>query len=684
MAKPIKNIIDEYNKLCDRVKSYSDSYYYEDTPKVSDAEFDILFDQLKSIEDKYPEIIREDSPTQVVASPIPDTSQKVASPLPEVSKRFAPLVHRVAMLSLQKVSTTEEFIEFDKRVKNLLEKSDDIEYLTEPKLDGLAVELVYENGTFMRGSTRGDGTVGEDITANLKTIKNIPLKLSDKTAKLYPLLEVRGEVIMKLSEFEKLNKKLVSEEIAPLANPRNGAAGSLRQLDATITASRPLLFYAYGISDTTLPKLTTQQKVIEFLSNENFLINDLIYMGESAHEVEVIFDKLEKKRPELDYEIDGMVIKVNSFEEQALLGQIARAPRWAVAWKFAAEEAETILEDVEFSVGRTGVITPVANFRPVKVGGVMVSNASLHNEDELQNLDVRIGDTVVIKRAGDVIPKVIRVVKEKRTKSSKIIKFPTTCPSCGEHIYRPEEEAAYRCVNSSCPAQLEGRIFHFASKGGFDIVGLGDKLARQLIDEKIILDPSDLFYLTKEILLPLERMAEKKADNLLAELERSKTTSLPKIIYALGIIGVGESVAVLLAEEFKSFEKLQSATLEALNEINGIGPNIAQNIVEFLSSESNQKMLQKMKDAGVLFEDYINKNKSDSLKNKIFVITGTLSKPRNYYKNLILENGGKVSSSVSAKTSYLLAGEDAGSKLEKANKLSVQVITVDELITLIS
>ncbi len=536
----------------------------------------------------------------------------------------------------------------------------------------------------MRGSTRGDGTVGEDITNNIKTIKNIPLKLSDRTAKMYPLLEVRGEVIMKLSAFDKLNAKLESEELPLLANPRNGAAGSLRQLDASITASRPLTFYAYGISDSNLDKLPTQQKVIEFLSDEKFLINDLIYVGESSHEVQVIFGNLEKVRPELDYEIDGMVIKVNSFEKQEILGQIARAPRWAVAWKFSAEQAETLLEDVEFSVGRTGVVTPVAKLRPVKVGGVTVSNASLHNEDELKSLDIYIGDIVIVERAGDVIPKVIRVNLEKRKGSRRSISFPKSCPSCGEKIYRLEDEAAYRCVNLSCPAQLEGRIFHFASKGGFDIVGLGDKLARQLIDEEMVKDLSDIYYLTKETLLPLERMAEKKADNLLGQINNSKETILPKAIYALGIIGAGESVALLLAEHFVSFAKLQDATLEELTEISGVGPNIAMNIVEFFKSESNQNMLAKMVSAGVLFPDYVDKKSSQLFKNKTFVITGTLSKPRNHFKNIILDNGGKVSGSVSSSTNYLLAGENAGSKLVKAKKLEIEILEEQAFTKLIS
>ena len=660
MSKPDKKLIEEIEKLREEINRHNRLYYVEDNPSISDAEYDKLFDRLVEIEELHPELVTIDSPTQRIGS--------------KPSKKFEPLVHRIPMLSLQKVTSVEEFYEFDKRIKKELETEEDIQYITEPKLDGLAVELVYENGIFTKGSTRGDGTTGENITANLKTISTIPLKLSDKTSAKYPLLEIRGEVIMRLSAFEKLNKKFADENLPLLANPRNGAAGSLRQLNSSITAKRPLIFYAYGISDTSLHGLDTQQKVIEFLSDEQFLINDKIYVADSADEIVVIFDNLTKDRPKLDYEIDGMVVKVNKFVEQTLLGQISRAPKWAVAWKFTAEQAETILESVEFSVGRTGIITPVARLKPVKVSGVMVSNASMHNEDIINELNIRIGDTVIIERAGDVIPKVVSVVDVKRAKSSKKISFPKNCPSCDEPITRPEGEAAYRCINTACPAQLEGSLFHFASKGGFDIVGLGDKLARQLIKEKLVSDPSDLFYLTKTQLLPLELMADKKAENLLAEIESSKKSELNKIIFALGIIGVGESAAKLLAEHFVSFEKLMKAEQDELNDIDGIGPIIASNIYTFFNNHGNQQMISKMKIAGVLFSDFQSSAKSATFSGKTFVITGTLSQPRNHFKNLIEENGGKVSGSVSAKTDYLLAGSDAGSKLSKAEKLGIKIL----------
>jgi DNA ligase (NAD+) len=664
MTSPDNKIIEELKQLREKINTHNRLYYIDDNPKITDTEYDKLFDRLLEIENKFPRLITVDSPSQRVGH--------------APSKKFEQLNHRISMLSLQKVTTPDEFRDFDRRVRDGLNENDIVRYVAEPKLDGLAVELVYKNGVFVSGSTRGDGTTGENITDNLKTVKNIPLKLSEKTAKRYPLLEVRGEIIMKLSAFRKLNRKLESNDQPVLANPRNGAAGSLRQLDSRITASRPLLFYAYGISDINLPGLKEQSDVFELLSSEMFTINNLIYVADDVDEVEVVFNNLDHDRQKLDYEIDGMVIKVNDFSQQEKLGQISRAPRWAVAWKFAAEQTETIIDDVEFSIGRTGIITPVAKLKPVNVSGVTVSNASLHNEDELNRLDIHIGDTVIIQRAGDVIPEVVEVITEKRHKNPKKVIYIKRCPSCNQKIVRLEGEAAHRCFNPACPAQLEGHLFHFASKGGFDIVGLGDKLARQLISEKLVLDPADLFFLTKEQLLPLDLMADKKADNILSEIERSKQTVLPKIIYALGIEGVGESAARILAVRFTSFEKFQNATEDELIEISGIGPNIAANIVNFFKHDGTKNMLSKMIKAGVKFPVYGSTSKSVRFEDQTFVITGTLSQSRDYYKNLIEENGGKVSGSVSSKTNYILAGESAGSKLDKANKLGVEVLNEEQ------
>jgi len=669
MPKPPNKVVAELEKLKEEINYHNRLYYVEDKPTISDAEYDRLFDRLLAIEKQYPQLVTPDSPSQRVGF--------------APSKKFEAAVHRRPMLSLQKVTTIDEFVEFDRRVREGLEMTDDMEYVTEPKLDGLAVELVYEKGLFVRGSTRGDGFTGEDITPNLKTIRNIPLKLSEKAAKMYPLLEVRGEIIMRRSAFLKLNRQLEEQNQAPLANPRNGAAGSLRQLDSSITASRPLIFYTYGISETILKSLDRQSITTNFLKNEGFLVNDYVRTVRGVTGVESEFAALSRIRSELDYDIDGMVIKVNRFADQDLLGQISRAPRWAVAWKFAAVQAETVIEEVEFSVGRTGVITPIAKLRPVKVSGVKVSNASLHNEDEVNRLDVRIGDTVTVQRAGDVIPEVVGTIVERRPEDAMKVKFPGKCPSCGGPLVRPEGEAAHRCVNAACPAQVEGRLFHFASKGGFDIEGLGGKLARQLIKQLLVKDPADLFFLTKEQLLPLELMADKRAQNLLDAIDRSRATELPKIIYALGIIGVGEAAAKLLAEQFGSFEKLEHASIKELEQIQGIGPVIACNIRDFFDNEGNRRMLRKMRQGGVAFPAY-KRTVDGNLAGKTFVITGTLSKPRIHFKNLIVQHGGKVAGSVSSLTDYLLCGVDPGSKLDMAKKLGIEIIDEDSLPWLLS
>lgn len=665
MATPDKKTKQEYEQLKNEIEEHNRHYYIEDDPQISDAEYDKLFDRLLEIESKYPELVSSDSPSQRVG----------AAP----SKKFESVKHRVAMLSLQKVTSKDEFAEFDRRVHDGLETDADIEYVIEPKLDGLAVELVYEDGEFTLGSTRGDGQTGENITPNLKTIRNLPLKLSDKAAKKYPLLEVRGEVIMKLSAFAKLNAKLEDNGQQTLANPRNGAAGSLRQLDSRVTAGRPILFFAYGIADQSLDGLPTQWDVIELLKAEKFSINDRVTKVKGVDGVAKAFEKLEEDRPELDYEIDGMVIKVNSFADQQTLGQISRAPRWAVAWKFKAELAQTKLKDVEFSVGRTGQVTPVAKLKPVKVSGVTVSNASMHNEDELERLDVRIGDTVVVRRAGDVIPEVVEVVIDKRPKGAKKITYPKNCPVCESELVRPEGEAAHRCPNIACAAQVEGRLFHFASKGGFDIEGFGEKLAKQLIKEKLVKDPADLFFLKKDDLLPLDLMADKKAENLLGQIEKCRSAPLPRALYALGIFGVGESAARLIAEHFQTLDRLMAASEDDIIEIQGIGPTIAKNIVAYFANDGNREMIGKLKKGGVKFPKYESERSSGPLSGKTFVITGTLSKPRSHFKNVIEQNGGKVTGSVSNKTDYLLCGEDPGSKRDKAEKLEVPILDEDGL-----
>jgi len=658
-----EHIRSEHAKLVEEINEHNYRYYVLDDPRISDAEYDRLFDRLLEIEKEYSDLVTPDSPSQRVGAP--------------PSKRFESVAHRIPMLSLQKVTNLEEFSDFDRRMRNGIEAPDDtkIEYTFEPKLDGLAVELVYENGRLIIGSTRGDGATGENITANLRTIPSIPLNLSDTAAEKYPLLEVRGEVIMRKSDFARLNKAQEEAGLAPFANPRNAAAGSVRQLDSRVTAERRLMFYAYGISATDLPGLESHWKVMEFLRTERFPVNDHFELVAGIDEVAERFEKLERIRPELDYEIDGSVIKVNDFSAQATLGQVSRAPRWAIAWKFAAETAETILEDVLFSVGRTGVVTPVAMLQPVRVGGVEVKRASLHNEDELIAKDVRIGDRVVIRRAGDVIPEVVRVIDERRTGDETPVTFPDKCPSCDEPIHRPKGEAAHRCVNPSCPAQIVERIYHFAGKSGMDIEGLGGKLAEQLAEKKLIASPADIYFLKKDDLLKLDLMADKRAQNLLDAIERSKDRPLPNIINALGIPGVGETAAKLLAETYGTIDTLADAVIEDLETIEGIGPIMAESIARFFSEAGTREMVARMKEGGVAFKRYeTGTRRIEGIAGKTFVITGTLSKPRDEYKRMIEDAGGKVTSSISIKTDYLLVGADPGSKLDKAKKLGTEIL----------
>ncbi len=666
-AAPAK-IIAELEALRKEIGRHDYLYYVEDRPEITDADYDRLFDRLVEIEKQYPDLIAPDSPTQRVGG--------------APSKKFEPVPHRVPMLSLQKVTERQGFEDFDRRVRQILE-TDDYSYLVEPKLDGLAVELLYENGLFVLGSTRGDGVTGENITPNLRTIRNIPLRLSDKAAKKYPLLEVRGEVMMKRSAFERLNRHLRESGQPMLANPRNGAAGSLRQLDPKITAARQLFFFAYGISERSLPGLDSHRATIELFHRESFSTPEFMQVVQGVDLVVKAFEALQEARPNLDYEIDGMVIKVDNYAQQEILGQISRAPRWAVAWKFSAEQAETVLEGVEFSVGRTGVVTPVAKLRPVSVGGVTVSNATLHNEDEIARLDVRVGDTVVVQRAGDVIPAVVTVLTDKRPRNTKSIVYPKTCPSCGQPIVRIEGEAAWRCENIACPAQVERRLIHFASKGGFDIEGLGDKLSRQLIANNLVSDPADVFYLTKEQLLPLELMADKRAQNLIDAIDRSRKTELPRIIFALGVFGVGETAARLLAERFGTIDRLMDASIEDLSGTHGIGPIMAESIFTFFQNDSNRRMIAKMREGGVIFPAHRAKKADGALSGKTFVITGTLSKPRGRFQKLIEDHGGKVTGSVSASTDYLVCGVDPGSKRAKAEKLGIPILEEDDLARLI-
>jgi DNA ligase (NAD+) len=655
----LRNIIEYHNKR----------YYQQDAPEISDTEYDRLMRELQELEDLYPDEHMESSPTQRVG----------AAPL----AKFASFLHPSAMLSLANAFSNEEIIEFDSRVKRLA-GVDKISYVAEPKLDGLAVNLIYEKGLFTRGATRGDGATGEDVTQNLKTISSLPLKMKNAGDKPIPsFIEIRGEVYIESDPFQKLNRRRIDKGEEPFANPRNAAAGSLRQLDSKITARRPLSIFLYHVGYVKGISFTSHWEVLKALKNWGFPVNPIIDQAKDIQGCIQYFENIVKKRAHLPYEIDGVVLKVNDLALQETLGNVSRNPRWALACKFPAAQETTVIKDIIVGVGRTGALTPVAIMQPVNVGGVVVSRATLHNEDEIIKKDIRIGDTVVIQRAGDVIPEVVKVILEKRTGSEKIFKMPAKCPECDSEIIRLEGEVAHRCINLSCPAQIKEHIKHFASRDGMDIEGLGEKISAQLFDAKVIQDPADLYYLTKDKLLELERHAEKSAQNLIDSIENSKNPPLDKFIFALGIRNVGERTAKLLTVRFGSIENLIDAQIEDLTVINEIGPEIAASIINFFHEPKNKDVMEKFRKAGVKPQKK-EIAAGNALQGKSFVLTGTLtSMDRNDAKSIIETMGGAVHASVTKKTTYVVAGSEPGSKLDKANSLGITVLNEKELLKLI-
>ncbi|NOR77414.1 MAG: NAD-dependent DNA ligase LigA [Methanophagales archaeon] len=628
-------------------------YYVLDEPEISDVDYDRLFTELEELERKYPELITPDSPTQRIG----------AKPVAE----FGTYEHSIPMLSLNSVNTEVAVRDFDERVRRML-GVEEIEYVVEPKIDGLAMELVYENGVFIVGSTRGDGKTGENITQNLKTIKTLPLRILSETA---PLLEVRGEVFMPVSKFKELNDSLGAKGDRMFANPRNAAAGSVRQLDPRVTASRPLDFFAYGIGRTEGKAFSTQWDVLAYLHKIGFKVSPLIRRFKEFEDVIKYHDAVKEKRDELDYEIDGIVVKVNRIEYQERLGLISRSPRWAIAYKFPAREEFTTVNDIVVQVGRTGALTPVAILAPVQISGVTVSRATLHNEDELRRKDVRIGDTVVVERAGDVIPEVVSVIKSKRTGAEKEFRMPGRCPICGADVLK--EGPIVRCIGVSCSAQLKEWITHFASLRAMNIDGLGEKVIAQLCDREMVSDAADLFFLTKGDLLKLDRMGDKSARKILNALEKSKHTTLSRLIYALGIRHVGAHTASLLADNFSELESLRNASYDDLVHIQEIGPEVAKSIILFFKQGGTKDLLGKLERAGVWYEKREAAAEA-KLEGQTFVFTGRISMAREEAKSIVERLGGKVALSVSKKTDYVVAGEEAGSKLEKAEKLGVKII----------
>ncbi len=655
-------------ELREKIRYHNYRYYVLNEPEISDAEYDRLFKELEELEAKYPEFITPDSPTQRVG----------AKPLEE----FRTYRHSIPMLSLNSVMEASEVREFDERVRRMLGgegKNIEVEYVVEPKIDGLAMELVYKDGVLVVGSTRGDGWTGEDVTQNLRTIKTIPLRTLSEAL---PLLEVRGEVYMPVRKFRELNEELARRGERMFANPRNAAAGSVRQLDPRVTASRPLDFFAYGIGRVEGKEFTTQWEILNYLKSIGFRVSDLVRRFREIEEVIRYHDEVEKRRDELDYEIDGIVVKVNSVEQQNRLGTISRSPRWAIAYKFQPREEFTKVKDIVVQVGRTGALTPVAILEPVQIGGVTVRRATLHNEEELKRKDVRIGDTVVVERAGDVIPEVVSVIKSKRTGAEREFKMPDRCPVCGAEVLK--EGPIRRCIGVSCTAQLKERIKHFASLRALDIEGLGDKVIEQLVDRKMVTDAADLFRLSKKDLLKLERMGDKSAQKILDAIEKSKQTTFARLIYALGIRHVGEHTASLLASNFRDMEELRNASYDKLVSIPGIGPEVAKSILLFFKQESTARLLHKLEEAGVRYEKEKKPEVGEEvLAGKTFVFTGRISIPREEAKRKVEQLGGRVSSSVTKKTDYVVAGEEPGSKLEKAHKLGVKIIDEEEFMKMV-
>lgn len=660
-----KDIAAQIGKLREQINHHNYRYYVLDDPEIPDSEYDRLMRELENLETTYPELIIPDSPTQRVG----------AQPL----KEFSEVRHKVPMLSLGNAFSDEEMTDFDQRVRKLLVE-ETIEYSAEPKLDGLAISLRYENGVLIQGATRGDGRRGEDVTSNVRTIGAIPLRL---VGGAWPqVLEVRGEIFMPRKGFDALNERARKKGEKTFANPRNAAAGSLRQLDPRITDTRPLSFYAYGWGELSVEHLADSYSACMAVLKELGLpVSPELKVVQGRKGCLDYFEAMAKKRDSLDYEIDGVVFKVNSLEQQERLGYVSRAPRWAIARKFPAEEALTQVKAVEFQVGRTGAVTPVARLKPVEVGGVVVRNATLHNMDELGKKDVRIGDTVYVRRAGDVIPEVVRVLPERRPSGAKEAALPRHCPECGSDVIKPEGEAVARCSGGLfCPAQRKEAIKHFASRRALDIEGLGDKLVEQLVAQELIHDPADLYRLSKAQLAGLERMGEKSANNLLQALERSKETTLAHFLYALGIREVGEATSQALTRQFGNLEALEQASEEALQETPDVGPIVAAHIAAFFHQAHNREVIEKLRAVGIQWEDVeVPGVEEQPLAGKTFVLTGALSRPRSQIKLQLQELGAKVAGSVSKKTDYVVAGDAAGSKLDKARELDVAVLDEDQL-----
>ena len=649
------NIRGRIQDLRELVRYHNRRYYVEDAPEIGDAEYDALYKELETLEGEHPELVTLDSPTQKVGG--------------EPLEGFEQVRHAVPMLSLANARKLEDLYEWDARVRRLLGEDEEPRYVTELKIDGLAVSLRYENGRFVRGATRGNGTVGEEVTANLRTVRSIPESLSDDPPEV---LEARGEVYIALDRFEEFNARQEAEGKRPFANPRNLAAGSIRQLDSRITAARPLTMFCYGVGEGG-ERYESHSAMLDALKSYGLRVNPY-----KVHkEIESVVEECAywtRERESLGYQIDGVVVKVDSREQQRALGSVAKAPRWAVAYKFEPLAARTKLLDIIVNVGRTGALTPQALLAPVNVGGVTISHATLHNEDYVKEKGILVGDVVVVERAGDVIPQVVRAVPEERTGGEYPFEMPENCPVCGEPVSRPEGEAVTRCVNARCPAQALEHVIHWSSKTAMDIEGLGEKVATKLFDLGLVKDVAGIYRLRPEQLEPLEGFGKKSAENLIRAIERSKEQPFQRVLYALGVRHVGIVTAGLIAGRFSGEALLRGVSAEQLSEIEGIGDVVARAVVDYFALEDNRDLVKRLMTEGLSFEREAAGSSEGPLAGKKVVITGTLSRPRSYFVERLEEAGGTFTSSVSKNTDYVLAGEEAGSKLERARSLSVTVL----------
>ncbi len=649
-----------HTELCEEINHHNKLYYNQDQPEITDAEYDDLFRELQKIEKAFPELVTPASPSQKIGAP--------------ATEKFTPSPHAVPMLSLKNAKSAEEFHDFDTSLrKTFLARSEDLEYACEMKLDGVAIELTYQDGRLIKASTRGDGFVGEDITENIKTIADIPHIL---TAPYPELLDVRGEIYIDLADFQTLNRAQEDAGDKTFANPRNAAAGSLRQLDARITAQRPLRIFCYGVGRMHGVKISTQIETLQLLRTLGLRVNlEETTCASGVDEVISTFRQLQERRDTLPFEIDGVVVKVNEIALQEELGMVSRSPRWAIALKFPPRQEQTIVENVGLQVGRTGAITPVAHLKPVTVSGVTVSRASLHNWDEIERLDLRIGDHVIVERAGDVIPDVVKVLAEKRSGNEQLIPLPTKCPECNAPVHKNPDEVVPRCNNPHCPAQLIERMKHFVSRDAMDIEGLGEKQLTQLIKSGKITDVADLYLLSKEDMFAMERMGDALAEKLFLAIATSKTQPLSRLLFGLGIRHAGKNTTKILARHFASLDELAKATMDQLITIHEIGDKVAKSIVDYFGNPENILLLDKLHHAGVQPQGEAVIQQDGPLTGKVFVITGTLSKwSRKEAEELVEKAGGRTAGSVSQKTDYVLAGENAGSKLAKAEKLGVEVV----------